>query len=106
MSKYLIIANYATEGVKGILAKGGTARKTAVVASIEGLGGSVESFYFGFGDGDAYVLVDLPNNVSAAALAMQVSASGMASARTVVLLTPDEIDQAAKIPNSYRAPGS
>ena len=106
MSKYLIIANYATEGVKGILAKGGTARKAAVEASIEGLGGSVESFYFGFGDADGYVLVDLPNNVSAAALAMQVSASGMASARTVVLLTPEEIDQAAKLPNSYRAPGS
>lgn len=106
MSKYLIIANYSPDGVKGVLANGGNARSTAVAGACEALGGSMECFYFGFGEDDAYVIVDLPDNVSAAAIAMQVGASGMASARTVVLLSPDDVDRAAKVPNAYRPPGS
>ena len=106
MPKYLIIANYTSEGVKGVLAAGGNARKAAVAAAAEAVGGSLESFYFGFGGDDVYAVIDLPDNVAAASLAMQVGASGMVSTRTVVLLTPDEIDKAAKAPNAYRPPGS
>jgi uncharacterized protein with GYD domain len=106
MSKYLIIANYTAEGVKGVLAAGGTARKTAVAESVAKLGGSLESFYFGFGEDDAYVIVDLPDNAAAAAIGLQVAASGMASARTIVLLSPEEVDKAAKAPKAYRPPGS
>jgi len=106
MSKYLIIANYTTEGVKAVLGAGGTTRRDAVAGILQQLGGSLESFYFGFGDDDAYVTVDLPDNVSAAAIAMQVAASGVASTRTVVLLTPEEVDKVAQAPKVYRAPGS
>jgi uncharacterized protein with GYD domain len=106
MSKYLIIANYTSDGVKGVLAGGGSARRAAVAGSIAALGGSLESFYFGFGDDDAYVVVDLPDNVAAASIALQVAASGMATARTVVLLTPEEVDQASKAPSVYRPPGA
>lgn len=106
MSKYLIIANYTSDGVKGVLAAGGSAREVAVAGSVAALGGSLESFYFGFGGDDAYVVVDLPDNVAAASIAMQVGASGMASTRTVVLLTAEEIDRAAKAPSVYRPPGS
>ncbi len=106
MSKYLIIANYTSDGIKGVLSAGGTARREAVASTIESLGGSLESFYFGFGDGDAYVVVDLPDNATAAAISMQVGASGMASTRTIVLLTPEEVDQAAQSPSVYRPPGS
>jgi uncharacterized protein with GYD domain len=106
MSKYLVIANYSPDGVKGVLATGGGARKAAVASACEALGGSMECFYFGFGESDAYVIIDLPDNVAAAALAMQVGASGMASARTVVLLSPEDVDRAAKVPSAYRPPGS
>jgi uncharacterized protein with GYD domain len=106
MPKYLVIANYTPDGVKGVLDKGGTARSEAVAAAISGLGGSMESFYFGFGADDAYVTADLPDHVSAAALGLRVSATGLASARTVVLLTPAEIDQAAGVSVDYRPPGS
>ena len=106
MGKYLIVANYTAEGVKGVLAKGGTARKTAVEVSVTALGGTVESFHFAFGGDDAYVVVDLPDNVTAAGLGLQVGASGMASTRTVVLLTPEEVDRAAQIPTAYRPPGT
>ena len=106
MPKYLFIANYSAEGAKGVLSSGGSARRTAVSEAVGSLGGSLESFYFGFGQDDAYVVADLPDNTSAAALAMQVGASGMAGVRTVVLLTPEDVDRAAQTPSSYRAPGA
>ena len=106
MPKYMFITSYTAEGAKGVLAKGGTARKTAAAAATKALGGKLESFYFAFGADDAYVIVDLPDNKSAAALALQVGSSGTTGVRTVVLITPDEVDAAAKAPNRYRPPGS
>ena len=106
MAKYLIVASYTADGIKGVLSKGGTARRDAVAKTVADLGGQVESFYFAFGEDDAYVTVDLPDNVSAAAVGMAVGASGMVTSRTVVLLTPEEIDKAAKTQLAYHAPGS
>jgi uncharacterized protein with GYD domain len=106
MAKYLVVASYTAEGIKGIVSKGGSARKEAVTKMVTGLGGKVESFYFGFGEGDAYVIVDLPDNVSAAAVGLAVSATGLASTKTVVLLTAEEIDRAAKTQVTYKAPGA
>ena len=106
MAKYLVIASYTAEGIKGVISKGGSARKDAVAKMVTGLGGKMESFYFGFGEADAYVIVDLPDNVSAAAVGLAVSATGLASTKTVVLLTPEEIDQAAKTQVAYKAPGA
>lgn len=106
MPKYLIEASYTLQGVKGVQSAGGSTRRDAVSEVAESLGGSLESFYFGFGKADAYVTVDLPDNESAAAVALAVNASGGATTRTIVLLTPEEIDSAAKRSVSYRAPGS
>jgi uncharacterized protein with GYD domain len=106
MPKYLIEASYTAEGVKGVQAGGGSARVEAVTAAIESVGGRLESFHFGFGDHDAYVIVDAPDNVSAAAVAISVNASGGAVVKTTVLLTPDEVDAAAQKSVGYRAPGS
>lgn len=106
MAKYLVIANYNAEGIKGVLKSGGTARADAVQEACKGVGGSMESFYFAFGGEDAYVVCDLPDNAAAAALAMTVSASGLVGVRTVVLLSPGEVDEAAKRQVSYRAPGT
>lgn len=106
MAKYLVVASYTAEGIKGIISKGGSARRDAVVNMAKGLGGKVESFYFGFGEGDAYVIVDLPDNVSAAAVGLAVSATGLASTKTIVLLTPEEIDQAAKTTVDYKPPSA
>lgn len=106
MPKYLIVAKYTSPGVKGIMAKGGTARREAVEKLVTGMGGRLESFYFGFGDADAYVTVDLPDNTSAAAAALAVGASGMVEISTIVLLTPEEIDRAAATSVDYSPPGS
>ena len=106
MSKYLILASYTQEGASGVRAKGGTSRRDAVGAAIAGVGGQLESFYFGFGDHDAYVTADLPDNEAAAAVAMTVNASGGATVSTVVLLTPEQVDEAAKRSVDYRPPGA
>lgn len=106
MPKYLIQASYTSAGAKGVLAEGGTKRRSAVEKAAKSVGGKVESFYFAFGDTDAFVVVDAPDNASVAAVALMVGSSGAASTKTTVLLSPAEIDEAAKKTPSYRAPGT
>jgi uncharacterized protein with GYD domain len=105
MAKFLIEATYTAEGVRGIQSSGGSSRRDAVAKALESAGGSLESFYFGFGGADAYVTVDAPDNVTAAAVALTVNASGAVHAKTVVLLTPEEVDAAAKQSVAYTPPG-
>jgi uncharacterized protein with GYD domain len=105
MPKYLIVASYSPEGIKGVMKGGGTARSTAVRETVQGMGGTLESFHFAFGEDDAFVIVDMPDNVATAAIAMAVSATGLAAARVIVLLTPSEIDEAAKRNVAYTPPG-
>ena len=105
MPKYLFEAKYTAEGAKGILHDGGTARRAAVEKAVSGLGGRLESFYFAFGGADAFVIADLPDNVTAAAMALAVGQSGKASTKTIVLLTPEDVDAASKKSVVYRGPG-
>ncbi len=104
MPKYLVQASYTVEGIKGVLRSGGSARRAAVKEMLEGLDGRLEAFYFAFGEDDAYVIVDVPDNASVAAVSMAVGASGAARTKTTVLLTPEEVDQAAKKQVRYRPP--
>jgi uncharacterized protein with GYD domain len=106
MAKFLFEVSYTLDGVKGVQSEGGTSRRDAVAHVAESVGGQLESFYFAFGDRDAYVVVDLPDHESAAAVALTVNAGGGATVRTVVLLTPDEVDAATKRSVEYRPPGA
>lgn len=106
MPKYLLSVNYTLDGIRGVLAKGGSARKSAASAAAKSVGGKVESFHFAFGGTDVYVIADMPNNEAAAALALAVSAGGGAMVKTTVLITTEEMDAAAKAQVSYRPPGS
>ena len=105
MPRYLFQANYTAAGAKGIVKEGGTARRAAVEKSIAGLEGKLEAFYFAFGETDAFVIAELPDNTSAAALAFAVAQSGAATTKTTVLLTPEEADQATRKSVQYRPPG-
>jgi uncharacterized protein with GYD domain len=106
MPKFLLEASYTLDGVKGVQSGGGSARVEAVSQALESVGGSLESFHFAFGGTDAYVIVDLPDNESAAAVALTVNSSGGAVVETIVLLTPEEVDGAVKRSADYRPPGS
>jgi uncharacterized protein with GYD domain len=105
MPKFLFQASYTTEGVAAIRSKGGTTRRDAIEAMASGLGGSIESFYFAFGDHDVVTVVDLPDNEAAAAVALTVNASSAVSVRTTVLLSAEEVDAAAQRSVDYRPPG-
>ncbi len=107
MPKYLYRASYSKpEGVQGLLKDGGTGRREAIRQVTEGLGGTVEAFYFAFGDDDVFVIADLPDNATAAALSLAVGASGaIASVVTVPLMTPEEMDDATQTTVNYRPPG-
>jgi uncharacterized protein with GYD domain len=72
----------------------------------QSLGGELESYYFGFGEYDVHAILDLPDNEAAAAVALAVDAAGGATAKTTVLLTPEQIDEAGKRSAGYRPPGS
>ena len=106
MAKVLIKASYNSEGIKGVVKEGGTGRVTAVEKMVADLGGHLDAFYFAFGDTDVYAIVDIPNAVTAAAVAAAIGAAGsMSKYETVTLLTPEEIDSAMKMAVNYRPPG-
>jgi uncharacterized protein with GYD domain len=106
MPKYLFEGSYTLEGAKGIIKDGGSKRRAAVETLAKSMGGRVEAFYFAYGETDAFVIVDLPDSVSATAVALTVGASGAVRLKTTVLVTPEEVDQAVKKTVNYRAPGA
>jgi len=106
MPKYLFQTSYTAEGVRGLLKEGGSSRVPYLRALVESLGGKIEAFYWAFGETDTYMIAEAPSNETAAALALAVSASGAGRVKTVVLLTPEEIDAAAKQEVGFRAPGA
>jgi uncharacterized protein with GYD domain len=106
MPKYLFEGSYTVEGAKGLIKDGGSKRRAAVDALAKSMGGRVEAFYFAYGKTDVFVVVDLPDSVSATAVALSVGASGAVRLRTTVLVTPEEVDQAVKKTVQYRAPGA
>lgn len=105
MPKYLVEASYTTEGAKGVMKDGGSKRRAAAEQAIKNAGGKLEAFYFAFGDADAFVIIDAPDHASVAAASLAINASGAVHTKTTVLLTPEEIDQAAKKGVQYTAPG-
>lgn len=106
MPMYLVQASYTPEGAKGLLKDGGTKRRAALQQMTEKAGGKLHGFYFAFGDTDVYLIAEYPDQASAAAVCLQVGASGAARVKTTVLITPEEVDAAVKKPVAYRAPGA
>ena len=106
MPKFLLTASYTLEGAKGLESAGGSSRRDAAADIAKSVGGRLESFHFAFGNHDAYAIVDLPDNESAAAVALAENAAGGVKVSTVVLLTPEEVDAAVKRAVDYRPPGA
>ncbi len=106
MPKFLFVATYSAEGMKGLLREGGSERRKMIADIASNLGGQLEAFYYAFGSDDVYSIVDLPDNKTAAAMAMHISAGGMVKTRVTVLLTPEEIDESARTKMYFRPPGA
>jgi uncharacterized protein with GYD domain len=106
MPKFLFMASFSPEGIKGVQSAGGSSRRDAISDLAESMGGKLESYHFAFGNRDAYAILDLPDNESAAAVALTANASGAVSVETVALLTPEEVDAAGARSVDYRPPGA
>jgi uncharacterized protein with GYD domain len=102
----MFVVNYSPQGAKALMASGGSARRTAVEKTVSDLGGRIVTFDFAFGSEDVYTLMELPDAHAAAALALTVSGSGVAHVRTVVLLTPEDLDATAQLRPEYSPPGA
>ena len=105
MSKYLFEANYVGDGIKGLMREGGTKRRDAVVEALKSAGGSLESFYYAFGETDVVGVFDIPDQANAAALSLLINSTGSVKLRLKPLMTPEDLDEAAKKTPSYRPPG-
>jgi uncharacterized protein with GYD domain len=105
MAKYLVQASYTAEGLKGLLKDGGSKRRESIEKLAGSVGGKLESVYYAFGKHDVIAIVDLPDNVSAAAVSMAIGASGAVTNTMTVLVTPEEIDAAVKKSPAYTPPG-
>ena len=105
MPLYLWQATYTASGTQGLIKDGGSKRRAAATKAAESLGGRLESMYYAFGDTDAFVVADMPDHASVVAITLALAASGGTTARTTVLLTPEEMDQAARKTPAYKPPG-
>jgi len=105
MAKYLAYGNFVGDGLKGLVKEGGSGRVAAVKKLFESVGGTLECYYYAFGEYDYFIIADLPDNISAASVSITVSASGFVTNNIAVLMTPEEMDQVAKKSPTYRGPG-
>lgn len=105
MPKYLVQASYSPEGAKGLLKDGGTKRVETVTAAVKALGGTIDGFYYCFGDDDVVGIFDVPDDETAAAFAIAINATGAVKIKTTRLLTAEQIDTATRKTVGYRPPG-
>jgi uncharacterized protein with GYD domain len=109
MAKYLIQASYTDKGLPGLLKEGGSKRREAVEQAVRAMGGTMEAFYYAFGKTDVFFIADYPDNVTAAATSLMGNAAGTSNVTITVLLTSEEVDQAAGLARekmaAYRPPG-
>ncbi len=105
MPKYLCQVNYVGEGIKGLLKDGGSKRRAVTEKLFQSLGATIEAYYYAFGDTDLYIIGEFPNHAAVTACALTVAATGTISVKTTVLLTPEDVDAAAKLKATYSAPG-
>jgi len=107
MSPYLVQVSYTPEAWKALL-KSPEDRTKAIRPAIEKLGGSLEGGWFAFGDYDLVLLLQMPDNVSAAAFSLAGAAGGAVKAiKTTPLMDITEgvaaMKRAAK--TGYKPPG-
>ncbi|MFQ6030861.1 MAG: GYD domain-containing protein [Dehalococcoidia bacterium] len=107
MARYLIQASYNRQGISELI-QNPQNRLEAVRPVVERLGGRVVSFDYAFGDYDVVAIMEAPDNVSAAALAMAVGSGGaVRDYKTTVLLSMEEAMEAMGKASGagYRPPG-
>ncbi|MGD8849794.1 MAG: GYD domain-containing protein [Anaerolineales bacterium] len=105
MAKYLFYGSYSPEGYKGLMEEGGSSRIEAAKQALGSVGGSLEAFYFSYGENDFYIIVDLPDRITTTAVTLAGNITGTFKINGVSLLTPEELDEAIELSVDFRPPG-
>lgn len=96
MPAYMIQASYSS-GATASMIKNPQDRSAVVSKMIKAAGGKLSGFWLSFGDYDLVAIAEMPDNITAAALAMAIGSSGAMSAyKTTPLMTPAESMEAMK----------
>lgn len=106
MPKYLVQVSYTLEGLRGLIHDSATHRAAVGKTAVESLGGKIEETYWAFGDYDLIAIADFPDNATAAAFCMQLTASGALTTKTTPLMTAAEVDKAIRKKVAYTPPGT
>jgi uncharacterized protein with GYD domain len=107
MAHYMLQASFTSEAWAKMVNEPQN-REQAIRPVIEKLGGKLLGYWFAFGESDAVVIVQMPDNVSAAAAALAAAAGGaVKSVKTTPLMSVEEGMQAMRKAGTagYRAPG-
>jgi uncharacterized protein with GYD domain len=105
MPKYLYHGSYTDKGLKGLLKDGGSKRVKVTKKAIESLGGKMEAYYFALGGSDFFIILEAPDNVAAITGSMVANASGTVKVNITALVSPEEVDLAAKQTMKWSPPG-
>ena len=105
MPKYLGKVQFTPEGLKGLRKSGAASRVELGHTIAAGLGGTLEAYYFAFGEHDVYAILDLPDDEAAAALSIAINEAGASKATVAKLLTAEQVDEAFKRSVAYTPPG-
>jgi uncharacterized protein with GYD domain len=110
MAKFIIFFNYTEETWAKMIANPGD-RVAALRASAQSVGGDIEALYYMLGKNDGFVIADVPDSTTAAAISIAVSSSGaVREIETHELLAPtamaDVLGKASTAQSTYRPPGS
>ena len=108
MAHYLLTASY-TAGAWAAQIKNPQDRLEVVKPMFDAVGGSIESAYMSFGENDLVCIVQFPDNISAASIAMTLAAGGgVTNVKTTPLISIEDGMEAIKKAGSlsYTPPGS
>jgi uncharacterized protein with GYD domain len=106
LGTYIATGAYTPDGTAGLFKTGAVRRSEQLAAVAEGLGGRLVGMYFGLGQTDTFIILEFPDDITAAALAKTVNASGTGHCNMERILTPSELDQAFGIDTNFVKPGS
>jgi uncharacterized protein with GYD domain len=104
--KFLITASYSADGAKGLIKEGASGRKAAVEKALAGVGGTLESIYYTFGEHDVIVIGDVPDTASALAVSLAANATGTVRVTTTPLIPVADVDAACKKTVNFRPAGA
>lgn len=96
MQHYLFQGSYSTEGWQALV-KNPQNRFDAIRPAVEKLGGKIDHGWLAFGEHDIVAILQMPDNVTAAALAIAFNAGGaLKTAKTTPLLSTEQAVEAMK----------